>query len=88
METHSREKLFQSKQKMQSKSTGLDLQKTKFETLVRPYSFQDFVKTSEGKSKIILVKETDSVEQVQKIIMQQQGYPIRPQNLIHGGRVL
>lgn len=81
-------KLISGELKMQSEISRLDLMKTRSGSLVRAHSFQVFVKTSEGKSKLIWVKETDSVKQMQKIIMQQLGYPIRSQNLIHGGRVL
>ena len=81
-------KLCRDKLKEKRRSTGLDLPKTTSGILVRDPFFQVFIKNPEGKSKIIWVKDTDSIKQMQEIIMQQLGYPIRIQNLIHGGRVL
>lgn len=61
---------------------------TRSGSLVSSHSFQVFVKTLAGKSKLFWVKEIDSVKKMQKLIMQQLGYPIRSQNLIYEGRVL
>lgn len=78
--------LTKGKQKTRNKTFATDPPNNRFGSLVR--GFQVFIKPPEGKSKLIWVKETDTVKQMQEVITQQLGYPIRSQNLIHGGRAL
>lgn len=81
-------KLCQGEQKELNRTTGSDLPKATSGNLVREHRFQVFIKNLEGKTKILWVKGTDTVEKMQEIIMQQLGYPIRIQNLIHEGSLL
>jgi len=73
-------------QKPQNNISALDLLNARVGPPAKGY--QVFIKLLEGKSKLIWVKGTDTVKQMQEIIMQQLGYPIKSQNLIHGGRAL
>lgn len=73
-------------QKPQNKISAFDPSNTRVGT---PTSgFQVFIKLPEGKSKFIWVKESDTVKQMQEMIMKQLGFPIRSQNLIYEGRTL
>lgn len=60
--------LIRGKQKMWNKTFAIDPLNTRFGTPVRRY--QVFLKLPEGKSRIIWVKGTDNVKQMQEIIMQ------------------